>query len=154
MVRIPSGFWKMIAYIDKNSNKLACQAYVLYQDDKFLADRAGSKIMVLKKYQVTVTEIERITALEFDEKLYKANPLYFHPRIEKNIEGPEGFDVEKTGVIFSREDADNIRKEDKRELKPKEFEDFVAGMDIQNYYMIEKPNTPLFHNPYQDQEKG
>ena len=130
MVRIPSGFWKMIAYIDKNSNKLACQAYVLYQDDKFLADRAGSKIIVLKKYQVTVTEIERITALEFDEKLYKANPLYFHPRPEKNIEGPEGFDVEKTGVIFSREDADNIRKEDKRELKPEEFEDFVAGMDI------------------------
>ena len=128
-VRIPGGFWKVIAYIDKESDELACQAYVMYQDEKFLEDKSGRKNVQLKNHQVTVTEVERLTALEFDEALYDANPLYFHPRPEENIKGVEGFAIAETGIIFSREDADKIEKGKKREFDEKEFEEIMSRID-------------------------
>ncbi|WP_207788023.1 DNA/RNA non-specific endonuclease, partial [Candidatus Thiosymbion oneisti] len=66
-VRIPSGFWKVVAYIGKESEQLESQAYVLYQDAQFLLDKRGQHSIDIKNHQVTITEIEQLTGLEFDE---------------------------------------------------------------------------------------
>ncbi|NER08399.1 MAG: DNA/RNA non-specific endonuclease, partial [Okeania sp. SIO3C4] len=94
MIRIPSGFWKVIAYIDRQSGVLESQAYVLYQDDQLLLDRSGQRSLEISNYQVTITEIEQLTGLEFDEVLFQSNPLYFYPREGIN-DGPEGFSTPK-----------------------------------------------------------
>ncbi|MBT3266683.1 DNA/RNA non-specific endonuclease [Candidatus Poribacteria bacterium] len=114
-VRIPSGFWKVVAYIDKTTGKLACQAYVMYQDDQSMADMRGGRKAKPKTYQVTITEVERVTGLEFADGLYEGNPLFYTARAGINETGPEGFVAPRgpedpafeAGVVFSREDLDN-----------------------------------------------
>lgn len=137
-VRIPTGFWKVIAYIGEESGKLESQAYVMFQDTKFLADRSGGKKIEEGNYQVTMTEVERLTGLEFVEELYNANPLYFHPRENIN-EGPEGFktprgisDEElKSGIVFSRDDAEKSEfASRKRVIREEEFEERASLMDF------------------------
>ena len=137
-VRIPSGFWKVIAYIGKDSGKLESQAYVMYQDAEFVKDRKGRNTIEEGNFQVTMTEVERLTGLEFTEDLYNANPLYFHPR--KNInDGPERFKTPvgiseeelKSGVIFSRSEAEKKEfVERKRVVSELGFEELAALMDF------------------------
>ena len=113
--RIPSAFWKVIAYIGKQSGKLESQAYLMYQDTLFIADKRGAKSIIPKNYQVTITEIERLTGLHFPEALYDSNPLLFFTDEDaedgRTNTGPEGFvapasmeDPEvANGVVFDRE---------------------------------------------------
>lgn len=139
-VRIPSGFWKVIAYIDKKTNKLECQAYIMYQDTEFLLDKKGQKKIEIGNYQVTITEIERLTGLEFPENLFDSNPLYYYTREDIN-DGPEGFKtpvvdfkkpdykkiLKKEGVVFSRKEAESKAfAHRKRELPAAAFEARVA----------------------------
>lgn len=123
-VRIPSGFWKIVAYIDKETNRIACQAYIMYQDKEFLADKRGKENIKIQNYQVTITEIERLTGLEFDKVLFETNPLYYYPRTGIN-RGPEAFTTPTNltneelnkGIVFSREDAESEKfKERKIEI--------------------------------------
>ncbi len=134
MARIPSGFWKVVAYIGKDSNRLECQAYVLYQDANFLLDKRGRHNLVIRNYQVTITEIEQLTGLEFDEALFDSNPLYYYPRDGINT-GPEGFAAPKstkkselnTGVVFSRSEAESSGfSKRKRNIKEDEFIEFIT----------------------------
>ena len=114
IVRIPSAFWKIVAYIGKESNAIECQAYLMYQDSLFLADKRGRNTIKAENYQVTITEIEVLTGLNFPEVLFNANPLYFFPRKGIN-KGPEAFiapagtqnDELLKGVVFTREDAES-----------------------------------------------
>lgn len=112
--RIPSAFWKVIAYIGKASGKLESQAYLMYQDALFIADKRGRAKIVPENYQVTITEIERLTGLHFPEPLYDSNPLLFFTDEEAgdgrtNI-GPEAFAAPRNmadptaadGVVFER----------------------------------------------------
>jgi endonuclease G len=132
-VRIPSGFWKVVAYIDKESQTLACQAYVMYQDSLFLADKRGYRSIKAKSYQVTITEVEKLTGLEFPQELYDSNPLYYYPRKDINEDGPEAFRVPrnaeemKDGVVFSREDAQREPLLARRRILPPET--VAAGPD-------------------------
>ena len=138
LVRIPAGFWKVIVYIGKKSKKLECQAYAMYQDALFLRDKRGQHNLDIRNYQVTITEIEYLTGLEFSKELFDSNPLYFYPREGIN-EGPEGFitpkstDEEdlKTGVIFTRKDAESksfrVRR---RDIKMDVFEDLINGVKL------------------------
>ena len=118
-VRIPSAFWKLIAYIDKETSKLACQGYIVYQDDLFLQDRKGRKTLQAEQFQVSTTEIETCTGLEFPEILFEENPVYFYPHEGINDE-PERFlvpgriaqqieDHEELAerVVFCRDDAES-----------------------------------------------
>lgn len=134
-VRIPSAFWKVVAYIGKESGSLECQAYVLYQDDRFLADKRGRHNIDIHNYQVTITEIEQMTGLEFPESLYNSNPLYFYPRKDIN-EGPEAFTAPAgtseadlaIGVVFSRDDAESKAFADrKREMRLEDFEALMSA---------------------------
>lgn len=130
-VRIPSGFWKVVAYIGEQSGKLECQAYLMYQDAHFLADRRGRYRIKIKNYQVTITELEHLTGLEFPENLYESNPLYFYPHDGINA-GPESFETPPStekldlGVVFSRGEADSAEfRKRRRVIKEEEFEEFV-----------------------------
>ena len=133
-VRIPSGFWKVVAYVGKESGQLECQGYVMYQDEQFLADRRGQHRLDSHNYQVTITEIERLTGLDFPEELFDSNPLYFYRREGIN-EGPEGFRVPPSleptdlaaGVVFSRADAEGTAfTERRRTLTEAQFEEMLA----------------------------
>jgi len=109
--RIPSAFWKVIVYIDKATDALACQSFLMYQDELFTADRRGRRKINIKNYQVTITEIEKLTGLDFPEVLFENNPLYFYARDGIN-KGPEGFAVPKAnklddGLVFSRTEAES-----------------------------------------------
>jgi len=123
-VRIPSAFWKMVVYIDKNTKNIGCQAYVMYQDDLFIADKRGSKKINISSYQVTVTEIESLTGLMFDRQLFDSNPLYYYPRAGIN-NGPEAVIPPKRrrniinldeGVIFERSDMDNEKFKNRKKV--------------------------------------
>jgi len=111
--RIPSAFWKIIFYVSKESSQLECQAYLLYQDRLFMADKRGRLNLDIRNYQVTTTEIEQYTGLEFSEVLYQSNPLFFYPRENINVE-PESVLMPKStqsvdlkeGVVFTRQDME------------------------------------------------
>jgi endonuclease G len=131
--RIPSGFWKIVAYIGKQSGKLECQAYVMYQDAHFIADKRGRHRIKIKNYQVTITELEHLTGLEFPESLFQSNPLYFYPHDQIN-DGPESFEAPSgltkkqldRGVVFTRREADSKAFQPRRNvIKEKEFAEYV-----------------------------
>ena len=62
-VRIPSGFFKIICYQDKDSQQLATKAFILFQDDDMKKDRKGGSKLKFTNYQVTISEIEELTGL-------------------------------------------------------------------------------------------
>lgn len=140
-VRIPSAFWKVIAYIGKDSGKLESQSYLMYQDANFIADQRGASKIKAKNYQVTITEIERLTALHFPEMLYDSNPLLFFNKEDiddgRTNAGPEGFIAPSSmehadaadGVVFDRQHlADNPGLEERRiDLDNREFEEIVLN---------------------------
>jgi endonuclease G, mitochondrial len=131
-VRIPSAFWKVVAYIDKETKRLACNAFIMYQDALFCKDKRGKQDLIPDNYQVTITEIEKITGLIFHKDLFDSNPLYYYPRPNENI-GPEAFLTPskapskkrplEDGMVFSRDDVNRpeIQKR-KREIKKDLFE--------------------------------
>ncbi len=138
-IRIPSAFWKVIIYIGKDSGKLECQSYLMYQDAKFLADKRGQHNIDHRNYQVTITEIERLTGIEFSESLFNANPLYFYPREGIN-KGPEAYLTPKNcdnseldlGVVFNRNDAESEKfKNRKREIIESEFDNLIERGKIE-----------------------
>ncbi len=76
-VRIPSAFWKIIAYVDKN-NVLSTQAYIFFQDLPAIQSSKARARLRVKNMQVTTTEVSFWTGLKFDQKLYDSNPLKFY----------------------------------------------------------------------------
>ena len=97
--RIPSGFWKVIYYIDRKKSEangeetLGCEAYLAYQDALALEDRDGADRIVLRALQVTISELADLTGIEFQEALYHANPLWYHPGAGRDITEPERYEV-------------------------------------------------------------
>lgn len=82
---IPSGFFKIVCFINGQTQKLDVRAFIMFQDQEALADKRGRNSFDFQKYQVTVTEIEELTGLQFDDQVYAQNPLLYH-------ENPEGRD--------------------------------------------------------------
>nr|WP_232525258.1 DNA/RNA non-specific endonuclease [Motilimonas pumila] len=77
-VRIPSGFWKTMSYIDAGSNKLVTAAFIIFQDiDTLKTVKAKSRIQ-LRHFRVTTTELQLWTGLEFDHQMFDSNPLRFY----------------------------------------------------------------------------
>jgi endonuclease G, mitochondrial len=134
-VRIPSAFWKVVAYIDKETNELSCQAFVMYQDSLFCKDKRGKEKLDINNYQVTITEIEKLTGLVFHKDLFNSNPLFYYPRENIN-DGPEAFYTPSRnprknrpladGIVFSRRDIGNTAIQKRRtELTKADFEEHV-----------------------------
>ena len=99
--RIPSGFWKVIYYIDKNksneagSSVLGCESFIAYQDDFSLIDKRKHSSLQINTLQVTISQIEDLTGIMFDKNLYEANPLIY-----SDISGPEMYAI-KTAATSS-----------------------------------------------------
>jgi endonuclease G len=74
---IPSGFFKLVAFRNKNTDALDVRAFMIFQDDETLKDKSGRKRFTNQTYQVSVSEIEQQTGLQFDDSIYEANPLFF-----------------------------------------------------------------------------
>lgn len=77
----PAAFWKVTAYVDKDS-KLAVNAFLAMQDDEAIAgmrDVLGdASIDPFAIYQTSTTLIGVMTGLEFPSVAYDANPMLYH----------------------------------------------------------------------------
>ncbi len=94
-VRIPSAFWKIIVYVDRQQ-RISTQAYLFFQDlPSVKSSRARSRLRI-KDLQVTTTEISQWTGLEFDPVLYDSNPLNFYS-------GPESISTKRHRALLSKD---------------------------------------------------
>lgn len=86
--RVPSGFFKVICFRKKQSEpgkELGVLAFAIFQDDTVLRDqKGGSTIKTDRSYQVTISEIQNRTGINFGKQLYETNPLFFHDLEERN----------------------------------------------------------------------
>ena len=76
---VPAGFFKVACFVNATTNQLDVRAFIIYQDAEALLNLQGRKTFNYTKYQVTVTEIERLTELRFPDVVREKNPLLFHP---------------------------------------------------------------------------
>ena len=77
----------------------------MLQDAEAIADLKGRRTFDYQNYQVTVTEIEVLTGLEFADEIYETNPLLYHPndtaRSELNVSHfPERVEVDSSAEII------------------------------------------------------
>ena len=79
---IPTAFFKVVCFINKNTNELDVRAFIMFQDREALEDRRGHRMFNFQRYQVTISEIEELTGLEFDDSIYEKNPLLFNENAE------------------------------------------------------------------------
>ncbi len=110
--KIPSAFFKVICFINKDTGKLDVRAFIMLQDKESIKDRSGRSLFNFQNYQVTVTEIERLTDLDFDDEVYEKNPLYFHENEEKARELNISHFPERIEVDSSEEIIDGNKKRD------------------------------------------
>ncbi len=86
--RIPSGFFKVICFRKKQTNlgqELGVLAFTIFQDETVLRDKRGGRtIKTNRNYQVTISEIQNWTGLNFGMQLYETNPLFYHDLEERN----------------------------------------------------------------------
>ncbi len=86
--RVPSGFFKVICYREKTDNaavKLGVKAFAIFQDERVLRDRKGAAtVKTDRRYQVTISELQNMTGINFGEELYQRNPLFYHNRPRRN----------------------------------------------------------------------
>lgn len=97
--RVPSGFWKIIYYIDKKKTEaagqevLGCEAYLVWQDELSLHGKKGGKHLDIATMQVTITELTDWTGIQFPEPLYDANPLWYYVGDGRDITEPERYEI-------------------------------------------------------------
>lgn len=118
---IPSAFFKVVCFISEETGKLDVRAFLLLQDNDSMADLTGRSLFNFQNYQVTVTEIERLTGLEFDDEIYQKNPLYYHKSEEKektlNIsEFPEHIEVNSAEEMVHGEAERDYIDDDRRPI--------------------------------------
>ena len=89
---VPAGFFKIVCFIN-TSDELEVRAFVMFQDEKALADKSGRKKYNNQTYQTTVAFIEELTGLQFEPEIYHANPM-LHCTTATNILGPKVIDGE------------------------------------------------------------
>ena len=107
---VPVGFFKVACFIDSGTGQLGVRAFIIYQDTDALLDLKGRKTFNYSKYQVTVTEIERLTELRFPNVVREKNPLYYHKNAAAgrrlNIHSfPERIDINRPEDIIHTEDV-------------------------------------------------
>ena len=113
---IPAGFFKVVCFINKQTQQLDVRAFVMYQDTEALADKSGRTQYDNQHYQVTITEIEELTGLRFDDAIYYANPLYYsdsNVQPEEHVSTvPERIEVAKPADIVAAGDQRQTIKDD------------------------------------------
>lgn len=81
--RVPSAFWKIVAYIGKNTGSVESNAFVVFQDDEALRGLrqvlGNEELDPFALYQTSTTLVEEMTGIEFPEQLADNNPMLFTP---------------------------------------------------------------------------
>lgn len=96
--RVPSGFWKVLYYIDKKKSQdqdkdtLGCEAYLVYQDDLSVRDKNGADNLAIQTLQISISELSDLTGFEFPEPLFDANPLWYFTE-GRDIHEPERYEI-------------------------------------------------------------
>ncbi len=79
--RVPSAFWKIIAYIGKSTGELEINAFIVHQDRESMKAKkqvlGNQRLYPFKIYQSSTTLIERLTGLEFPDIAFDNNPMLF-----------------------------------------------------------------------------
>ena len=106
---IPSAFFKVVCFVSKKTNQLDVRAFLMFQDKEALRDKQGKEVFDFQNYQVTITEIEELTGLEFDDEIYEKNPLLFDEDPEKEEElhidkFPERIEVDDPDEMIGRDE--------------------------------------------------
>ncbi|MEO0869701.1 MAG: DNA/RNA non-specific endonuclease [Cyanobacteria bacterium J06642_11] len=78
----PSAFFKVVCFISQETKELDVRAFIMFQDREALRNKAGNQFFNYQRYQVTVSEIETLTGLDFDDQIYEKNPLLFNENEE------------------------------------------------------------------------
>ena len=86
--RVPSGFFKVICFKTKSEcpgEELGVLAFAVFQDEKVLRDKKGAAtVKTDRRYQVTISELQDLTGINFGKQLYDRNPLFYHNRSVRN----------------------------------------------------------------------
>lgn len=106
----PSAFFKIVCFISKETKELDVRSFIMFQDSEALANKRGKDFIDFQRYQVTVSEIESLTGLDFDDKIYEKNPLLFNENEEKqerlNIPSfPERIEVDIPEEMIAKEET-------------------------------------------------
>ncbi len=79
--RVPSGFFKVICFHLKDppdDNPLGVLTFAVFQDRNVIAQQGGGRIVKTdQRYQITITELETLTGLRFDDAIRDRNPLFY-----------------------------------------------------------------------------
>ncbi|MEL6900354.1 MAG: DNA/RNA non-specific endonuclease [Cyanobacteria bacterium J06606_4] len=105
----PSAFFKIVCFLSKKTKELDVRSFIMFQDSEALANKRGKDFIDFQRYQVTVSEIEALTGLDFDDQIYEKNPLLYNENEEKqeklNIpEFPERIKVDVPEEMISEEE--------------------------------------------------
>jgi endonuclease G len=88
--RVPSGFFKVICYRSKDEDpqkSLGVTAFAIFQDEEVIRDlKGGSVLKINQKYQMTITELQQRTGINFGQALFDRNPLFALDNPERNHE--------------------------------------------------------------------
>jgi len=87
----PSAFFKILCFISKKTKELDVRAFLMFQDKEALKDKYGKELFNYQRYQVTISEIEALTGLDFADKIYEQNPLIYNenPEVQDELNIPE-----------------------------------------------------------------
>ena len=87
--RVPSGFFKVICYrskADEPEKRLGVASFAIFQDDEVIKDLKGGSVMKInQKYQMTITELQQRTGINFGQSLFDRNPLFALENPERNL---------------------------------------------------------------------
>ncbi len=75
---VPVAFFKVVCFVNSTDGQLEVRAFLVFQDTEAMTDLRGRRAHNYTKYQVTITEIEQLTGLDFPAEVYERNPLFFH----------------------------------------------------------------------------
>lgn len=74
-IKVPYGFWKSVTFVDQE-RKMRTLAFIIRQYDN-TKENANSGLKPLKTYQVPLMTVTKEAEIEFDQKQYDSNPLFF-----------------------------------------------------------------------------
>jgi endonuclease G len=79
--RVPSAFFKVVYFRHRDDapGAFSVRAFIMTQDAETLRTRSGWELENLRRYQVSVRQIETLTGLDFPEQTGRANPIFFSP---------------------------------------------------------------------------
>ena len=125
--RIPSGFFKVICFRTKHEtdeDRLGVLVFAIFQDAKVLRDKKGNAtVKTDRRYQVTISELQNWTGINFGRQLYDRNPLFHHDISARNKQFnvpiiPERIPVGHDGDIIRENDEirSDIEKLSRRKI--------------------------------------